>query len=223
MSLFRLPLLAALFALPLAACNATTGILAANEPAHISKVQVSMAPNVGSERFAQALRAKTEQHAARFGTAGAAKELRIVVNRHSYKNAAMSLLVGDANYAGGRVAVVDVASGRAQGEADVSMIDTLAINGIAGAIIAASQDKQQVDERLAEGLARAALRNAYGSAAADPVLNREEPEVQAPAAAPAPAHPAQKPTPAAKPAPVPVAAKPQDKTAMAMVPTPMVR
>lgn len=187
---------AAALSLTLAACN-TTGVLSPTETAHISRVQVSVAPNVSTERFAELVRARTTQQAARFGRAGAAKELRIVIQRHSYKNPAMSLLVGDGNFAGGRVAVVDVASGRVQGERDVGTVDSLVINGVVGAIIAAAQDKQKVDERLADGIARQALRSAYGSAAADPVLERPEPVAPgaAPGAAPTP-------QPAAKDVPV---------------------
>lgn len=179
-------------ALPLAACAGAPGILSQTEPAHISKVQVSLAPNVASQRFAEALQAKTTRYAARFGRAGAPKELRIVVERHSYKNAAMSLLVGDGNISQGRVAVIDVASGKVQGEAKAGAVDSLAINGIAGAIIAASQDTAKVDERLADEFAKAALRHAYGAARAEPVLNQSEPAAIAPdpAAAPAPKRPA---------------------------------
>ncbi|WP_155904944.1 hypothetical protein [Methylopila sp. M107] len=185
-------LIIAPFALMLAACAGAPGILPQNEPAHISKVQVSLAPNVSSQRFATSLQTRTMQYAARFGRAGAAKELRIVVERHSYKNAAMSLLVGDANVAMGRVAVIDVASDKVQGEAQAGAIDTLAINGIAGAIIAAAQDKEKVDQRLVEGFAKAALRHAYGAARAEPFLDQPEPsagvaEPEKPDAAPAPA------------------------------------
>lgn len=202
----------------LSACNATTGILAANQPAHISRVQVSLAPNLTtSAQFAEKLQAKTTQDATRFGRAGAAKELRIAVHRHSYKNPVASLLIGDANYAGAKVAVVDVATGKVQGEAEASAIDNIAINGMVGAVIAVAQDKQKVDERLAEILARDALKQAYGSsmtAAAyeRPVAAAEPARTDGPPAA-QPAK-AGSPKPAA-PKPVPVARAGSDKTAMA--------
>lgn len=181
-----------------------------------------MAPNVGSAHFAQLLKTRAEQHAARFGKAGAAKELRIVFNRHSYKNAALALVVYDANEASGHMAVVDIASGRVQGETDVVTIDSMAGTGVVGAIIAAAQDKQQVDERLADGLAKSALRRAYGSALVDPVLYPDAIGVK-PAPSPVPETPADNAKPAPKPAPVPVAAKHHQRTAMAVVPTPMIR
>lgn len=218
MRMSSMKLLAVLgFAAGLSACNATTGILAANEPAHISKVQVSLDANLKtSERFGEMLRAKTAQNATRFGRAGAAKELRIMVKRHSYKNAAASLLIGDANYAGARVAVVDIASGKVQGEADASAIDSMAINGVVGAIISIAQDKEKVDERLADQLARNALTQAYGTSATAAAYERPVAEAE-PAAAPAPATApgkANSPKPAA-PKPVPVAGAKPEKTAMA--------
>ncbi len=195
-------------ALALSACNATTGMLAVNEPAHISRVQVSLAPGLtNSAHFADKLRAQATQDAARFGRAGAAKELRIAVQRHSYKNPALSLLIGDANYAGARIAVIDVASGKVQGEAEASAVDNLAINGVIGAAMAASQDKQKVDQTLAERLSRDALTKVYGSSVASAAYER-------PAAAP---EPEKKPEVAPK-APVkqtPVASSKPNRTAMA--------
>ncbi|MDR4305273.1 hypothetical protein IHQ68_01365 [Chelatococcus sambhunathii] len=196
------------FALALSACNAT-GMLAANEPAHISKVQVSLAPQLtaSSAHFAEKLRAQATQDAARFGRAGAAKELRIAVQRHSYKNPALSLLIGDANYAGARIAVVDVASGKVQGEAEASAFDNLAINGLIGAAMAASQDKQKVDQILAERLSRDALTKVYGSSVASAAYER-------PAAAP---EPEKKPdvAPKAPAKQTPMAASKPNRTAVA--------
>lgn len=203
-------------ALGLSACNATKGILAANEPAHISVVQVSLAPNLTtSAQFAEKLRAKTTQDAARFGRAGAAKELRIAVHRHSYKNPVASLLIGDANYAGAKVAVVDVATGKVQGEAEASAIDNIAINGMVGAVIAVAQDKQKVDERLAEILSRDALAQAYGSSMTAAAYERPVAASET-APSPAAAEPAKaKPAKPAAPKPVPVARAGAEKTAMA--------
>lgn len=204
----------------LSACNATTGIMPTTEVAHISSVKVSLAPNLTtSAQFAEKLREKATQDAARFGRAGAAKELRIAVHRHSYKNPVATLLIGDANYAGAKVAVVDVATGRVQGEAEAAAIDTLAFNGMVGAVIAIAQDKQKVDDRLAERLARNALTQAYGTSMANAAYERPvaaaepgKPAAPSPAAAPA-AEPA-KAKPSA-PKPVPVAGAKPEKTAMA--------
>lgn len=210
----RIPSLFAVAALavPLAACASSPGIIQAGEAAHISKIQVSAAPGVSSPGFAEMVRARTAQHAARFGRAGAAKELRIVVERHSYKNPAMALLVGDANLVSGRVAVVDVASGRVQGQVEAAAVDTAGVNGVVGAIVAAGQDKQKVDERLADGFAKASLRHALGSAIVDPVLYRDDPIIYSPPVRHVPVTPADAAPPAAKP--VPVATKSQ-KTASA--------
>ena len=217
----------ALFALPLAACASSPGIIAPNEAAHISKVQVSLAPNVSSQRFAELLQAKTTGYAARFGRAGAPKELRIVVERHGYKNPALSLLIGDANQVGGRVAVIDVASGRMQGHVEAGAVDTAGVNGVVGAIVAAGQDKAKVDERLADGLAKAALRLAFGSAIVDPVLYRDNPIIYSPPVRHVPPGPAENANPGAKPAlepkETPVASATADKTAMAAVPAAVAR
>lgn len=203
----------------LGGCNTAAGILAANEPAHISRVQVSLAPNLTtSARFSQMLQAKATQDATRFGRAGAAKELRIAVHRHSYKNPVTSLLIGDANYAGAKVSVVDVATGKVQGEAEASAIDNIAINGMVGAVMAAAQDQQRVDERLAELLARDALTQAYGSSVAGVAYQRPVAAAEpATTDAPAPVAPAAKPKAPkpAKPGQVPVARAKSDKTAMA--------
>lgn len=211
---------AALLTLPLAACASSPGIVAANEPAHISSVKISMAQNVGSQRFADLLQARTTEHAARFGRAGAAKELRIVVERHSYKNPVKSLLIGDANAVGGRVAVIDVASGRIQGQVAAAAIDTAGVNGVIGAVVAAGQDKEKVDERLADGFAKASLRLALGSAIVDPVLYRDDPIIYSPPVRNVPIDPAENneaaATPAAPAAPAPAPRKAREpKVSMA--------
>lgn len=214
-ALFKL-VFALLLALPLAACATAPGILAPNEPAHISKVQVSAAPGVSSPRFTEMLQTRTAQHAALFGRAGAAKELRIVVERHTYKNPALALLVGDANSVRGRVAVIDVASGRVQGQVEAGADDSRA-GGVIGAAVAVGQDKQQVDERLADRLARYALRLALGSAIVDPVLYRDDPILYSPPIRHVPVSPADNAAPEAKPIPAPSSPK-QDKIAMAVAP-----
>ncbi|MGA0531727.1 hypothetical protein [Hansschlegelia sp. KR7-227] len=203
--MFRKLVPAALIALPLAACAATPGILSPGEPAHISKVQVSLAPNVSAPGFAESVQAKTLQYAARFQRAGAPKELRIVVERHTYKNPALALLVGDANHVGGRVAVIDVASGRVQDEVEAAWSDNHS-GGVVGLIVSAAQEKQRVDDRLADGLAKIALRLALGSAIVDPVLFRDDPIIYMPPVKRVPQRPAEESISAAKQAPARVAA-----------------
>ncbi|MFD1702089.1 hypothetical protein ACFSCV_03640 [Methylopila henanensis] len=195
---------AVLATLPLVACAGAPGIISPNEPAHISKVHVSLAPNVSTPGFAETVRARTAFHAARFERKGAPKELRVAIYRHTYKNPAMALLVTDANVVQARVSVVDVASGKVQGEVEAGAIDSVG-GGVVGAIVAVAQEKQNVDQRLAEGLAKAALRHAYGSARASPVIDRDDP-VAAPAARPD-ATPAPAPAKPAKDTPVASAAK----------------
>ena len=195
------------FAAALSGCNATTGMLAPNEPAHISKVQVLLAPNVSSQSFAEMVRAKTMRYAARFQRGGAAKELRIVVERHTYKDPALALLVGDANYVAGRVAVIDAASGRVQDEVEAAWGDNHG-GGVVGAIAAAAQEKQRVDDRLADGLAKIALRLTLGSAVVDPVLFRDDPIIYTPPVKHVPQTLPEKAKPTAKPAPAAMAANP---------------
>jgi hypothetical protein len=212
-------LVVALAAAFLSACANSPGIIPAGEVAHISRVQVSAAPGVSSARFTEMLQARTTQHAERFGRAGAPKELRIVIERHKYKNPAMALLVGDANEVGGRVAVIDVASGRMQGQVEAGAIDAAGVNGVVGAIVAAAQDKQKVDDRLADGLAKASMRLALGSAIVDPVLYKDDPIIYSPPLRHVPPSPGDKVGPAAKPAPTPVAAKQERTVAVATPPS----
>lgn len=224
-------LLLALAALPLAACAAAPGIIADNEPARISKVRVSLAPNVSSPRFAGLVEARATQHAARFQRVGAATELRIAIKRHKYKNLAMALILTDANTVEADFAVVDVASGRVLGTAEGGAMDSPG-GGVVGAVVGAAQDKEKVDERLADRLAKFALRQAYGSAIVDPVLYPGDAILNAPPVKRMPPKPNDKPDPAAKPndkldpaarpAPAQVDAG-QDKTATLAVATSRVR
>lgn len=178
---------AAALSLSLAACNATTGIMPATEAGHVSRVHVSLAPTVSTQRFAELVRSRTMLHAARFGRAGAAKELRIAVDRINYQNPALSLLTSDLSYVHGRVAVIDVASGRVQGSVEAGAIDSQGIGGLPGAIISATQERQKLDERLADDFAKAVLRRALGGAIVDPVLYRDDPIIYTPPAKQAPA------------------------------------
>ena len=86
------------------------------------------------------------------------KVVQINVDRVHYKNPLASLLIGDGNGISGVVA------GGATPATSVGYLDrgSMAINGIAGAVIAAASDKSNVDTRLATGLANNAMAKAYG-------------------------------------------------------------
>ncbi|RXF74938.1 hypothetical protein [Hansschlegelia zhihuaiae] len=218
---------AAALALALSACAAHPPFIPAEQPSYVGKVEVRTDPKITSTRIAQAVRSETMRESTRYGRSGAAKELRISIERLNYKNPVASLLIGDANHVKARVAVIDAASGRPHGEFEADAIDNLAINGVVGAVMAATQDKGAVDERLAEKLASVVMERVYGTAAATEARKREPVDVaeEAPALTPPAPAPAAKPKPGApKRAPVakqPAAPAAAGKTAMATGPAPV--
>ena len=198
-------------ALSLAACNTTQGMLGGG-PAHVAKVDVSLAPNVGSPRFAEALDSKIRGQSGRFAREGVARHVRVAVTEVHYKDALQSILIGDGNYAAAEVTVVDPATGRTEGPVKAEAIEGSGPNGISGAVISAIQDKQAVDERLTNRLAWNVLVKIYGPTAARAAGDRAPVAIEpAPAAAPA-----AKPGAAPKSKGTPVAsAAPQLRSAMA--------
>lgn len=152
-------------ALSLVACNTTQGMLGGG-PGHVAKVDVTVAPNVGSAAFAEDLGLKIRGHAGRFASGGAERHVRVAVTEVHYKNALQSILIGDGNYASAEVTVIDPATGRTEGPVKAEAIDGSGPNGITGAVISATQDKRTVDERLANKLAWNILAKIYGPAAA---------------------------------------------------------
>ncbi len=172
-------------ALGLSAC-ATYQPMIPGEVSYVDKVNVELKQGV-APHFAEAMRAKAKRESSRYGHAGTPKELRISVSEVHYKDAAMSLMFGDANRVAAHVAVLDAATGRSHGEFDETAIDNFAINGVVGAIVAASQNKEEADQRLAENLSSKVMEHIYGTAAAEVARKRapvDYPEA-APAAAPA--------------------------------------
>ncbi|MFD1330907.1 hypothetical protein ACFQ4O_02745 [Methylopila musalis] len=189
----------ALLSAGLAACVSHPPIV--EKTARVQHLEITAPATANaSTSFTDALRVKTLRESTRYGSAaGAGKRLHVVVTDLHYKNPALALLVGDANRANAKVTVVDVATGRSQGEFDTVAIDQAAINGVAGAVIAVAQDRQAADLRLAEGLSLAVMERVYGSeefkaARARPLAPIEVPAAH-PAAQPAPASSAPKGTP----------------------------
>jgi hypothetical protein len=185
-------LAAASLALGLSACAARAPIISASD-AHVSVVQVEMKQDVAAPGFAEQVSARSKREATRFGAAGAPKRVHVLVTGVHHKNPAMSLLVGDANHAQADVVVYDVATGRPQGQFRAATLDNGLINGVIGAAMAATQDKNEVNQRLAGGLAEEVMRGVYGDAAWTEGKKRPVVETVAPpASAPAPAAPAPK-------------------------------
>lgn len=158
-------------ALSLVACNTTQGMLGGGS-AHVAKVDVSLAPNVGSPRFAEALNQKIRGQSGRFASGGAARHVRVAVTEVHYKNALQSILIGDGNYASAEVTVVDPATGGIVGPVKAEAIEGSGPNGISGAFVSAMQDKQAVDERLADRLAWNVMTKIHGPAAAKEAAGR---------------------------------------------------
>lgn len=198
-------------ALSLTACNTTQGMLGGG-PAHVAKIDVSLAPNVGSPGFAEAVDVKLRGQSGRFAREGAARHVRVAVTEVHYKDALQSILIGDGNYASAEVTVVDPATDKVEGPVKAEAIDASGLNGISGAVISVTQDKRLVDERLADKLAWNVLVKVYGPTEAKEAGKRAPVAIEpAPAAAPA-ANPGAAPKP--KGAPV-ASATPRLRSAMA--------
>ncbi|MDD9908811.1 MAG: hypothetical protein OXR62_03880 [Ahrensia sp.] len=85
------------------------------------------------------------------------RQLGITIENVHYKNAALSLLIGDTNRISGAAQI--------QGEQSkpIAYVDAggAVVNGILGAAIALTSDKSKTDAKLAAGLAEAAIAAAY--------------------------------------------------------------
>ncbi len=175
----------------------------------VDKVDVELKQDVASPTIGAIVASKTRRESTRYGHSGAPKDLRIAITGLHYKNALQSALIGDANTLGAHVAVFDAVSGKANGEFDAVAIDQAALNGLAGIMISALQDRNEVDQRLAQQLAANVMEQVYGSAVAKEAS--QHPPVDHPQPAPAVA-------PAATSGPKPAAGKAKGP-AMAMVST----
>ena len=129
----------------------------------IADVQVTVNPNVQAHSdIASKVAASGRQAAAAYNAympADAPQHVvKISVDRVHYKNAALSLIVGDGNNISGVVSG-GTAPASSVRYADVS---SMAINGVIGAAIAIGTNKANTDTTLARGLADTAIAKAHG-------------------------------------------------------------
>ncbi|MDX6805152.1 hypothetical protein [Terrihabitans rhizophilus] len=194
----------------LCACG-PEGILKGPNSGFISNVEVKLAKPLGSPQMAEAIRTKTLMEASRYPAQGEPKTLHILVTDLHKKNAAMSLLVGDANRMRATLVVTDTAGKTEHGRVNVVSTENGAMNGLIGAAIALAQEDQRFEDAMTGQIAKDALIHVHGSKAASAAAkNLPKPMAPSPAAAPAgpaKAAPAQPLKPAA-PKAVPVAAAP---------------
>ncbi|MET0313353.1 MAG: hypothetical protein ABW275_03085 [Hansschlegelia sp.] len=198
----------AVLALGLSACATHPPMLAAGETGFVDKVDVELRQPVASATFGEVARKATRREATRYSRTGAPKAVRITVTQLHYKNAAMSLLIGDANSVSAAVVVSDAGTGKIHGQFETTQIDQVALNGLAGAMISLMQDRAAVDQRLADSLASDVLERVYGTAVAQEARKRPTVEVVEEVKPAGPSAPA-------TPKPAPAKRAKEDKTAMA--------
>lgn len=156
----------------LASC-ATKGLLEGADPFQITKVEVSRpAPKPATANLAEDLRYKTQNEAYRFSETGAKKILKVKIERLHIKNPIAAWLVGDSNNMAASAQVIDAATGRSEGTFNANVVDSGALQGIGGAVLAAIDNPVDVEQRLATQLAKRLLEQVYGSAYAGTVKNR---------------------------------------------------
>ncbi|MBB3999687.1 hypothetical protein [Aureimonas pseudogalii] len=161
----------------------TTGPLA------IRRVEVSAAPTLKADTDLLSLARQTLPSQLVGAHEGKPATLDVTLTDVHYKNPLASLLVGDANRLSA-LGVLRGEDGREITRFNTVTLDAGAINGIAGAVISAAQDRARVDRALARGLASTIERQIYGKTTREvmtPELAAKSAPVAAAPAAPAPA------------------------------------
>ena len=133
----------------------------------VADVEVQVAPNAGAAgnpaaHVREHALAIAQQQNARAPAGVPDRTVVVSVDRVHYKNAGMSLLVGSGNSMHGSVRTRDRA-GRATAATAVGHADVGShmVNGIVGAVIAATSDRVAVDAKMAPAFARKAMARAY--------------------------------------------------------------
>lgn len=148
----------------------TKGFYSAVNEANIVDVSVvNRAPKLSPEVSATMERRLNRRFHA-LGSTGQPKCLTVVVTDLHLKNPALSLLVGDANRLSGSVASTDLQARRSDGQKDVVAINTVALNGIIGAVQAATQNENNVAIALAGDFETSVVSAVYGSKHASSIM-----------------------------------------------------
>ncbi|WP_442583569.1 hypothetical protein ACSBOB_17060 [Mesorhizobium sp. ASY16-5R] len=184
----------------------TKGIYASIHDAEIVDVSVQYQSKNVPPSVAPRLRDNLRARFAAMPKTGPEKCVSVVIAEYHLKDPALSLLVGDSNRMTGTVRSVDKATGKVDGDARVIALDTYAINGVIGAVQAASQDPGKAEQALTAGLEDKVVAAVYGSE----VAKIRPPRTAAPAVPSAPAT-----TGAVQAASQAAAARPQHPAAVA--------
>jgi hypothetical protein len=189
----------------LGACG-PEGILKGPDSGFISNVDVKLAKPLGSPQLAETIRSKTMTEASRFPAQGEPKTLHITVTDLHKKDAARSLLIGDANRMRATLVVTDAGGTKEHGRVDVVSIEAGELNGLIGAAVAIAQKDDRFEDKITNQIAKDAMIHVHGSKAAAAAA-KNTPRLPVPA--PAPQEPAKSAPPAdLTPRAVPVAAAP---------------
>lgn len=129
-------------------------------PYFIEDVRVTAAPGALSPGTAAGIERSIEAVAARAPREGAPKQLNVQVSSFRKANVGASLLIGDSNSMTGAASITS--DGVTEWSEDVTAVSDAAVNGIAGALIAAARKKEGVEKQLAERFALAVSKLAYG-------------------------------------------------------------
>jgi hypothetical protein len=167
----------------LAAGCQTKGFYASVHDAHVVDVSVQYQSRYVPPSVAPRLRDNLRSRFAAMPKTGPEKCVSVTIAEYHLKDPALSLLVGDSNRITGMVRSVDKATGKVDGETRVIALDTYAINGVIGAVQAASQDPGKAEQALTAGLEDKVAAAVYGSE----VAKVRPPRTAAPAVPSAPA------------------------------------
>jgi hypothetical protein len=180
---------AALLAALLFGGCASTGAPTANGGTHVGTVEVVGRERASDNAFAGTLREAVIREAALYGNAGQPVTLRIALTHLHFKNPLQTLVIGDNNYAYGRVAVVDSATGQQISTFEVKVDDrrgatagSVAMGvlrmadpvGVMNVVNAASINRSSAAAAMSENFATATLRHTYGDARAKTVANERK-------------------------------------------------
>lgn len=171
---------AALGVCSLAAGCQTKGIYASVHDAEVVDVSVQYQSKNVPPSVAPRLRDNLRSRFAAMPKTGPEKCLSVTIAEYHLKDPALSLLVGDSNRMAGTVRSVDRATGRVDGNVRVIALDTYAINGVIGAVQAASQDAGKAERALTAGLEEKVVAAIYGSEVAKARPTRTAPPAASP-------------------------------------------
>lgn len=152
---------------------ATATLMKGSEPFHVSRVNVTRASNeVGTVNLAEDVRVKVMRRVPAFASGGRGKTVDVQLTSMNLKNPIQSLLIGDSNRLVATVTVTDDATRAKDISFGAMAVDDAALQGISGAVLSATDDPIEIEQRLADRLADSVLTQIYGSEVAQGALKR---------------------------------------------------